>query len=429
MDTVVKKLPRSKIEISVKLPWEEWKEEIGHAVKHLAKEVKIAGFRPGNAPRDVIEKRFGKQMILNEAAEHAVAHSYSKAIEKEKLEVIGPPEVKIEKLIENEMFEYSVVTAMMPKVTLKSWQDDVKKINREFAKKEDSISDGEINAELKKLASMRAKLVTVNREAKLGDNVLVDFSVLQNGVLIENGKSEKHPLVLGSGVFIPGFEEQLVGMQADEEKSFELAFPAEYHAKHLAGKPATFNVKINVVQEREVPTIDDEFAKSLGNFESLEKLKENFREGMLAEKKMKSEEEHREKIIGALVEKSEIDYPDILVKEEARHMLNAFEAQVKSMGMNFADYLEQVKKTEDDLKTEMEPQAKKKLATNMILDDLAKEAEIDVDSQETEAEMNKVLAQYKNIQEINKKIDMERLYNLSRSKLMQEKTFAWLKSL
>jgi trigger factor len=253
--------------------------------------------------------------------------------------------------------------------------------------------------------------------------------LLQNGVLIENGKSERHPLVLGSSVFIPGFEEKLVGMKADEEKFFELAFPAEYHVKHLAGKLATFNVKINVVQERELPTIDDAFAKSLGNFESLEKLKENLREGMLAEKKMKSEEEHREKIIGALVEKAEIDYPDILVKEEVRHILRAFEARVKTMGMDFSEYLSQIKKTEDDLKKEMEPQAKKKLAVNMILDALAKEAEIDVDSQETEAEMNKVLAQYQNAQEINKKIDMERLYNLSRGKLLKEKTFAWLKSL
>jgi trigger factor len=188
-------------------------------------------------------------------------------------------------------------------------------------------------------------------------------------------------------------------------------------------------VKINVVQERELPMIDDEFAKSLGNFESLEKLKENLREGMFVEKKIKSEEEHRGKIMGALVEKSEIDYPDILVKEEVRHMLRAFEAQVKSMGMDFSEYFSQTKKTEDDLKKEMEPQAKKKLAANMILDALAKEAEIDVDSQETETEMNKILVQYQNAQEINKKIDMERLYNLSRGKLMQEKTFSWLKSL
>lgn len=429
MDVVVKKLSSSKVEMRVSLPWEEWKEAIDHAVKHLAMEVKVAGFRPGKAPRDVIEKHFGKQAVLNEVAEHAVAHSYPKVIEKEKLEVIGPPEVKIGKIAENKTFEYAAVVAVMPEVTLKFWRDDVKRINNEFARKEDSISDKEINAELEKLASMRAKTVTVNREAKLGDNVLVDFSVLQNGVLIENGKSEKHPLVLGSGVFIPGFEEQLVGMRADEEKSFELAFPAEYHAKHLAGKLATFNVKINVVQEREVPAIDDTFTKGLGNFESLEKLKDNLREGMLAEKKIKSEEEHREKIIGTLVEKTEIEYPDILVIEETRHRLRALETHVKSMGIDFADYLAQTKKTEADLKKELEPQVKKTLAANLILDALAKEGEIDVDSQETEAEMNKVLAQYQNTQEINKKIDMERLYNLSCGKLMQEKTFAWLKSL
>lgn len=429
MNVVVKKLSQSKAEISISLPWDEWKEEMEHAVKYLTQSVKVDGFRPGRVPRDVIEKRLGKQAILNEAADHAVAHSYQKAIEKEKLDVIGPPEVKIGKLAENDTLEYTAVVAVMPKVELKHWRDDVKRINSEFAKRENGVSDDEINAELEKLASMRAKIVTVNREAKLGDNVLVDFSVLQNGVLIENGKSEKHPIVLGSSVFIPGFEEQLVGMKAGDEKSFELTFPSDYHAKHLAGKLATFNVKINVVQEREVPAIDDEFAKSLGNFESLEKLKENMHGGMLEEKKMKSEEEYHGKIIDALAGKTEIEYPDILVMEETRHRLRTLEVQVKSMGIDFADYLAQTKKTEDDLKKELEPQVKKTLAANLILDALAKEGDIDVNGQETEAEMNKILAQYQNVKEVNKKIDMERLYNLSRGKLMQDKTFAWLKSL
>lgn len=429
MDIVVKKLSQSKVEMHISLPWEEWKEAMDHAVKDLAKNVKVDGFRPGRVPRAVIEKRFGKQAILNEAADHAVAHSYQKAVEKEKLEVIGPPEVKIGKLAENETMEYSAVTAVMPEIELKSWRDDVKRINSEFAKKEDSISDEEINAELEKLASMRAKIVTVNREARMGDNVLVDFSVLQNGVLIENGKSVGHPIVLGSGVFIPGFEEQLAGMKAGNEKSFELAFPTDYHAKHLAGKLATFNVKINVVQERELPAIDDEFAKGLGNFESLQKLRENMYEGMLADKKMKSKEEWREKIIDALAGKTEIEYPDILVMEETRHRLRALEAQVKLMGIDFADYLAQTKKTEDDLKKELEPQVKKMLSANLILDALAKEGDVDVDGQEIEAEMNKILAQYQNVKEVNQKIDTARLYNLSRGKLMQDKTFAWLKSL
>lgn len=191
---------------------------------------------------------------------------------------------------------------------------------------------------------MRAKLVTVNREARLDDNVLVDFSVLQNGVLIEHGKSEKHPLVLGKGVFIPGFEEKLLGMKEGEEKTFELTFPKEYHVKHLADKPATFQVKMGVVQEREIAPIDDAFAQSLGAFESLEKLKENMRQGLLEEKITKSKEERRTQILDALVEKSVIEHPQVLVEEELKRMVREFEMQVQSMGLSSAEYLEKLQK-------------------------------------------------------------------------------------
>jgi len=257
----------------------------------------------------------------------------------------------------------------------------------------------------------------------------VNFSVLQNGVLIENGKSEKHPLVLGKGVFIPGFEEQLVGMKEGEEKTFELTFPAEYHAKHLAGKPATFQVKIGVVQEREIPAIDDAFAQGLGKFESLEKLKENLRSGMLEEEKAKRKAEHRTQILDALVEHAEIEYPEILVEEESNRMVREFEMQVQSMGLNFSDYLARMKKTEDELKKDWVPQAKKRLAAHILLDALADEEGIEIDAKDVEAEMNKTLQHYKNTKDIEKNIDMERLYSAARGQLRNEKTLEFLEKL
>ena len=429
MDIIVKKLPESKIEMSITLSWEEWQGEMGHAVEHLGKDVKVAGFRPGKVPRDVIEKRFGKEALLIEAAEHAISHSYPKALKEKKIEAIGRPEMKLGKAVQGEPLEYSAVTAVMPEATLGSWRDAVKKANKVFAKQPETIEEKEIDAELERLASMRAKLVTVNREARLGDNVLVSFSVLQNGVLIENGKSEKHPLVLGKGVFIPGFEEQLVGMKEGEEKTFELTFPAEYHAKHLAGKPATFQVKIGVVQEREISVIDDAFAQGLGKFESLEKLKENLRSGMLEEQKAKNKAEHRTQILDALVEHAEVEYPEILVKEESNRMVREFELQIQSMGLNFSDYLARMKKTEDELKKDWVPQAKKRLAAHILLDALADMQEIDVDSQEVEAEMNKILQRYKDVEDIEKNIDMERLFSATRGQLRNEKTFEFLKKL
>lgn len=429
MDVIVKKLPESKVEIKITLPWEEWQGEIEHATEHLAKEVKVSGFRPGKAPRDVVEKRFGKEAILIEAAEHALSHSYPKAIKEKKIDALGRPEVKLEKVEEGKELEYSVVTAVMPEAKLGSWESAVKKANKAFAKQKNVVSEKEVNEELEKLASMRAKLVTVNREARLDDNVLVDFSVLQDGVLIENGKSEKHPLVLGKGVFIPGFEEQLIGMREGEEKTFELTFPSEYHAKHLAGKKATFQVKLGVVQEREIPAIDDAFASSLGSFASLEKLKENLRKGMLEEETARHKAEHRTQILDALVEHSEIEYPDVLVEEEMNRMVREFEMQIQSMGLSFADYLVQMKKTEEELKKDWAPQAKKRLAAHIILDALADEQGIEIDAEDVEAEMNKTLHHYKNVKDIEKNIDMERLYSAARGQLRNEKTFVWLESL
>ena len=429
MDIIVKKLPESKIEMSITLSWEEWQGEMGHAVEHLGKDVKVAGFRPGKVPRDVIEKRFGKEALLIEAAEHAISHSYPKALKEKKIEAIGRPEMKLGKAVQGEPLEYSAVTAVMPEATLGSWRDAVKKANKVFAKQPETIEEKEIDAELERLASMRAKLVTVNREARLGDNVLVSFSVLQNGVLIENGKSEKHPLVLGKGVFIPGFEEQLVGMKEGEEKTFELTFPAEYHAKHLAGKPATFQVKVGVVQEREIPVIDDAFAQRLGKFESLEKLKENLRSGMLEEQKAKHKAEHRTRILDALVEHAEVEYPEILVKEESNRMVREFELQIQSMGLNFSDYLARMKKTEDELKKDWLAQAKNRLAAHILLDALAYEEGIEIDAKDVEAEMNKTLQHYKNTKDIEKNIDMERLYSAARGQLRNGKTFEFLEKL
>lgn len=425
----MKKLPHSQVELSITVPWEEWKGEMDHAAEALAKEVKVAGFRPGKAPRDMIEKRLGKGALLSEAVEHAVSHSYGKVILQEKIEAIGHPDIKLGKFAEGEAIEYTAVTAVMPEVIIKSWKDAVKKVNADFAKKKEVVEDKEINDELNRLATMRAKFVTVSREAKLEDNVLIDFTVKQDGVIIEGGKSENHPIVLGKGVFIPGFEEEIVGMKEGEEKTFTLTFPQEYHAKHLAGRPAEFTVKVRVVQERELPAIDDAFAASLGKFESLEQVKQNMRSNMLEEKKVKSKEEHRTHILDAIVEQSDIDFPQILIDEESHRMVGEFERQVASMGMQFADFLAQSKKTEADMRQEWEPQAKKRLAAHMVLDFLAKEEEIEVASEEIEAEMNKALQYYKSTKDAEKNIDMERLYSAVKNQMQNEQVFVFLEKL
>ena len=415
--------------MKVVLPWEEWQGEIEHAKDGMAKSVKLPGFRPGKVPKNMVEQRFGKQAIMVEAAEHVVSHSYAKALEQEKVDAIGQPEVTLGQVKEGEEFTYSIITAVMPLVKLASWRDAVKKVNSEFAKKDTAVADEDITKELERLATMRAKQVAVNREAKMGDSVLVDFTVKQEGVVIEGGKSENHPLVLGKGVFIPGFEEKLVGMKEHDEKSFELTFPSEYHAKHLAGRPATFEVKMRSVQEREVPLLDDAFAKSLGKFETLAEVKENLKKGMFEEKKEQMKNEHRTEILDALVDKATIDFPELLVKQELLRMTQDFEAQLTQMGLTLDAYLEQMKKTKEALEAEWLPQAKRRLSANLVIEFLAEDEAITVDTPEVEAEMNKALQYYKNVKDIEKNIDMERLYAAVSGQLKNEKVLAWLESI
>ncbi len=429
MEVQVKKLPASKWEIVVTLPWDEWQNHKEHAVGHMAENVNMPGFRQGKVPETMLEQRFGKEAILAETAEHAVHHTYSQALLEAKAEAIGRPEIKIDTVKENEPLIYTVTTDVLPEIVLKEWQKDVAKLNAASVGKEVVVSEADIDKELAELAKMRAAFVAVDRAAVSGDTVKIDFEVTVDNVVIDGGKSTDHVLVLGSGTFIPGFENHVVGMAVGDEKTFELTFPAEYHAKHLAGKSAKFAVKLKSVEEQRIPAIDDVFAKTIGKFESLEQVKENMRKGMLEEKKRAAKEERRSVILDTLIAASEMEYPAVLVEEEAKRMLQQFRSQVESMGFEWEKYLTETKKSEADLGKEWEPQAKKRVAAELILQKLAVDESIDVDTEAVEAEMNKVFQYYKSVKNAEEKIDMGKLYTSVRGQMVNEKVLAWLESI
>lgn len=423
MNVTVKKLEKSEVEVSVSLPWEDWKKHMDKAAANVAKDVKMQGFRPGKVPREVIEKKYGKGVILQEAADMAIQVSYPEVLKQEKLEPIGRPQAEIKTAEEGKDLEYVVKTAVMPEVKLKKWQDAVKKVNKESAGEKIEVSDEDVDKELERLAKTRAKFITVNRAAQKGDNVEIDFEALRDGVVIENGTGYKHPLVLGSSTFIPGFEDHLIGMGAGDEKEFELEFPKEYHAKDLAGQKATFRVKLGLVQEREIPLIDDTFAQSLGKFNDLGELRGNMRDGMLEEKKAQASEAHRAKIVEVLIEAVETEIPEVMIDEEVHKMIHEFEGQIQTMGMNFEDYLKELGKTHKDMHKEWAPQAEKRLKAALALEEVAKEQEVEIDAADVETEMNKTLLQYKSIKDIEKNIDLEKLYSYVKGRMQNEKVF------
>ncbi len=423
------KLPKSQLEIKSAVPWDDWKKYIGQAAEKLGKDLNIPGFRPGKAPKNMVEEKIGKHNILEEAGGMAIQKDYIQILEKEKLDVIGRPQAEFLKLAEGNDLEYKITTAIMPEIKVADYKKEISKINKEYRSKEIKVEDKEINYELEHLANSRVKLVTINREARSGDSVILDFQVLRDGAPIENGASKNHPLVLGKGVFIPGFEENIIGMKENEEKEFTLTFPENYHEKNLAGKPATFKVKVNLVQERQTPEINDDFAKSLGKFEDLKTFRKSIAEGLEKEKKHQAEEKRRTDFIEELIKNSEIDLPEILVHEELHKMIHEFSIQIESMGMKIDEYLSKLKKNIDDLEKEWEPQAEKRVKSALILAELAKIREIEIPTEKIEEEMNKTLQYCKNVKNLDKNIEMDKLYNYTKGILINEEVFKFLESL
>ncbi|MDO9231598.1 MAG: trigger factor [bacterium] len=426
----MKHLPKSQIEFEVSIPSAEWEKYLDAVAKETSEEFNIAGFRPGKAPRKMVEEKVGKGVILNGAAEKAVQKSYADFIVKEKIEAIGSPKVEVLKIEEGKDLKYKAVVAVMPEIKVEEkYVKGIKEINKEYKEKKPEVDEKDLELELEKLANSRVKLVTVTREAQKNDNVEIDFEVKVGGVPIENGTSKKHPLIIGRGVFIPGFEEQVIGMKEGEEKEFELNFPADYHKKDLAGKPASFKVKVNLVQDRQTPEINDEFAVSLGKFENLEALKKNMREGMEHEALHKMKDEKRVKYIEEIIKNSTVELPEILVHQESHRMLQEFEYQLTPMGMDIDQYLAQIKKDKEELIHDWEPQAEKRVISAMALKELAKMESLEATSEEVEAEMNKTLQYYKNVKDMEKNIDMEGLYTYSKGVLENEKVFDYLEKL
>lgn len=427
---MVKKLKGSKVEFKVVVSWDNWKKYLAQAVKEISEEIKIQGFRSGKAPRNLVEQKVGKGMILNSAAEKAVQKSYADFVIAEKLEAIGRPEVSIEEITEGKDFEYKAIVAVMPEVGIKEkYKKEIQKINEAYKSKSVEAGDDEIKLELEKLANSRVKLVTVLREARKNDSVEIDFSVLVDGVPIEGGTSKNHPMIIGRGVFIPGFEENLIGMKEKEEKEFELEFPKDYHKKDLAGKKAVFKVKINLVQERQTPEINDDFAKSLGTFENLDALKKNMKEGMEHENEHKMKEQKRIDIVEKIIEHMEAELPDVLIDRELRQMMLEFEQQLQPGGMSLDDYLLKIKKEKTELENDWKPQAEKRVKSALGLKEIAKLEEISADSKDIEEEMNKTLQYYKKVKDLEKNIDMERLYEYTKGTIENEKTFDFLEKI
>jgi len=428
MKTELKNLPKSEVEMLIEFDPQEWGKFIDQAVSSLSQSVKIEGFRPGNAPRELLEQKIGQGKILETAADLAVRQGYVRAIKEKGLDVIGQPEINILKVAMDNPFEFKVRTAILPAIEIADYKK-IAQASKPKKKEEIKVEAKETEESLVWLQKSRTKYATVLRPAQKGDRTEVDFLAKNEGQVIEGGESKNHPVLIGEGKFVPGFEDQLVGLSENEEKKFSLVFPESFKPETLAGKLVDFEIKIKLVQEPQVPELNDEFAKAVGNFESLEKLKAVLTENLAFEKEQKEKDIWRAKVLEEIAKQSKMELPEVLVKGELSRMIEEFKNNTAQMGLDFSEYLKKINKTEEELKKEWEPKATDRSRAGLALEEIGKREKIEATAEEVEEEVNKVIKHYPNWEAIKSQIDMEQLKEYTKGRLRNEKVFEALESM
>ena len=421
MNVTVTPKPKSKIGVQIELTNEEFAPFIQNAIQALASEVKLAGFRPGKAPRDVIEKKVGLKAILEEAADLAVRSTFPKAILQEKIRTIGSPTISVEKLAEGNPFIYSAEVAVLPEVVI----GDLSKVKVE--RKPADLKPDHVDETLKRLQKMQASEVLAERSAKHGDRVDVDFNVYLDNVPLDGGQGKKMPLTIGDKAFIPGFEEQLVGMKATEEKTFKLNFPKDYGKKDLQGKEAEFKVKLHAVYDVNLPPLDDAFAKRLGKFESMEQLRAEVEKNLKEEAHQKEQNRYEQAMVEATLGASKVgEVPEILVTAEQDKMLHELEHGVTGDGGKFDDYLSSIKKTREDLKNEFAKRATQRVQVALLLRALAEQQNLIATEAEVQNEIQAEKLRLTNQPEVLKQVEGEDYRDYLKMVLTNRKVINWL---
>jgi len=414
----IEKLPESQVKMDFELASEELEEFYDKAVLNLGREIKMEGFRPGRVPKEIVEQKLGKEVILAEAAELAVRESFVKALIEKSIETISQPEIQVKKLVRGNPFEFEVKVFVVPEVKLPDYQ----KIARETKKNETAVLKEEVSDALSWVQKSRAKFSLKNEPAQKKDFVEIEYSSPQ----IENGKKVQDAFVLGDGRFMPDFEKELEGMKDNEEKSFSIVFSKEHHQKNLAGQKVDFTVKVKSVQKMELPELSDDFAKSLGNFQNKEALEDNIKEGIKAEKDAQESQRVRQEILDKISQEAKIEIPEILIKKEQERLMEMLKEDVmQKLGIEFSQYLERIKKTEKELFDSFATEAKNRISRHLVLLNISKAENIKA----TEEEISQEAAKIKQMSPEMGQLDPEKIRNYTEEVLKNEKTLQFLENL
>ena len=390
MSLQVEKLEKNMAKLTVEVPAEQFESALKTSYNKNKNKFNIPGFRKGKAPQAMIEKMYGVGVFYEDAVDEAINASYPDAAKESGLEIVSRPEISIEQVEKGKSFIYVATVATKPEVTL----GEYKGIEVEKAKPE--VTEADVEAELKKVQEQNSRLVSVeDRAVADGDQTVIDFEGFVDGKAFEGGKAEDYTLVIGSHSFIDTFEDQLIGKNIGEDVEVNVTFPAEYHAADLAGKPATFKVKIKEIKMKELPELNDEFASEVSEFETLEAYKEDVKNKLAETKQAQATAENENNVVQKVVDNAQMDIPAPMVDEQVRNMIEDYARRLQSQGISFDQYLQFTGSTIEQLQEQMRPQAELRLRTRLVLEAVVAAEKIEPSDELVDAEIKKMSENYK----------------------------------
>lgn len=375
--------------LEVEVDAERVTEALDQAFKKVSKRVNVPGFRKGRVPRPIFEAKFGVESLYQDAIDIMLPEAYTQAVKETDIKPVDQPDVEVEQIGKGQTFKFKAKVTVKPEVQLGEYK------GLEVEKQSVEVTEEELDAELKRMQERHAELIIVDEDvAATGDSVVIDFEGFVDGEAFEGGKAERYTLELGSNSFIPGFEDQLVGMGTGDFKDVEVTFPEHYHAENLAGKPAVFKVKLHEIKRKQLPVLDDEFAKDVSEFDTLEEYKADLKQQLQSRKEKEAEGAREAAVVDKAAENAEVEIPHAMIESEIQHMVKDLDNRLRMQGMNIDMFLTLSGQTIADLREQMQKEADKRVKNNLVLEQIAKEENLSISDEELSAELDKMAEMY-----------------------------------
>lgn len=389
MSVEVKKLENSKVTMDFKVSKEDFNKALDEAFAKNAKNFKIPGFRNGKVPRNVVEKTYGEGVLYDEAFSIVAEKEYEEAIKANDLFVVSRPEVDIKEIGKDKDLEFTITVYVKPEVEIKDYK------GIEIEKVSEKVTAEDVKKELENIQDKNARILTVeDGEVKNKDIAVIDFEGFLDGVAFEGGKAEKYELEIGSGSFIPGFEEQIIGMKNGEEKDINVTFPEEYHSADLAGKAVVFKIKLHEIKRKELPKLDDDFAKDISEFDTFEEYKKSVKARLEETKKNMAKAERENKIIEKLAEKVTVEIPESMVDMEIDTMIRNFEGNLAYQGISLEQYMQMLNTDIKGLREQFRDNAIKEIKIKLAMESVANQEKVEATAEEIDKRIEELSAQY-----------------------------------